>query len=296
VSADEVRKEHQLWAKIVERRYPLLQYSSLSAVTGLLLIGPFYFHSLDSLLIFCGGWSNFVAFYAILRVFKETQENSVRAVLLVQSFFLVLILAFDLERWLGPKWILGMVFIPIGLMMLRIGRQVFRAKPVPGDGQRGPTTAQLQAAWDSILPSFFLLVCLLLVLYTEPFMPKLGTGLHMLLSTCTRLPIAFIGARDQAYLNLLLIPLLYLVCDLIMSRSSKIAKISLPLDTVIFAVGIACCACGLANFRYGTSQSAVDPLNALFESGAAAAVLLLGNWVFTIYIERLEPKTKSGTA
>jgi hypothetical protein len=286
VSTDGGHKDNVRWRRLLEKRYLWLQYTSLSLITALLLIGPFYFGSLPALLIFCGGWSNFVAFYAILRAFKETTENRVRVVLAVQSFSLILILGFDLNRWLGREWLIAAAFIPVALMMFRIGRHVFRAKPVD--------TKKLEAAWDAIIPSFFLLVSLLVVINTGSIVITIRRVLIPLVASHIGLPAQFIEARDQVYLNLLFIPLLYLVSDLLTSRYSSVAKRSVPLDIIILVVGVACCSCGLASFLHAAPHSGVASVGVLFESGAVAAVLLLGNWIFTLYIDRIEP-TSPGT-
>jgi hypothetical protein len=272
-----------------------MQYASLSIVTGLLLIGPFFRVSLTELLIFCGGWSNFVAFYAMLRTFRETEENIVRAVLAAQSFILILILGFDLDRWLGREWLLTAAFIPVALMMVRIGRHVFRGKPGLKASKHIPTANEMDAAWDAIVPPFFLLLSLLVVINTEKIVHLLHTRLFPIVASHIGLPPAFLDARDHIYLHLLFIPVLYLGGDLLMRRYSPVAKRSVPLDVIIFVVGLACCSCGLASFRHAASTSTIGPVDGLFESGSVAAVLLLGNWIFTLYVEKFQPHSVGTT-
>ena len=146
----------------------------------------------------------------------------------------------------------------------------------------------LQAAWDAIIPPFFLLVSLLVVINTDSIVTTIRNAIIPFVASHTGLPSTFIDKRDHVYLHLLFIPLLYLASDLFTSHYSPVAKRSLRLDVIILVVGVACCSCGLASFLHAASHSAVPIDDALFESGAVAAVLLLGNWLFTLYIDRIE--------
>ena len=101
----------------------------------------------------------------------------------------------------------------------------------------------------------------------------------------------FIADRRIAWVHLVVIPLVYLVPDILLgtkklSRGKPIllSKESIPLDIMLLVTGVACM---LAGFM------ADQPL---FEQGASAAVLLLGNYVYVYYVRRLgkEPRKATG--
>lgn len=79
----------------------------------------------------------------------------------------------------------------------------------------------------------------------------------------------FIKDRFFSYLNLLIIPLLFLVPDVLNKEIIKKAKKSIPIDKGLVLVGILCFFAGI---------SARDPL---FEAGCSAAVLIISNYLYT---------------
>jgi hypothetical protein len=79
--------------------------------------------------------------------------------------------------------------------------------------------------------------------------------------------------RFAAYTHLLVIPLLYLVVDLLVDHADvPAAENSLTLDYGLVATGLACASAGFA---------AQSPQ---FEAGASAVMLLLGNYAYLIYV------------
>ena len=83
----------------------------------------------------------------------------------------------------------------------------------------------------------------------------------------------FIKDRFFSYLNLIIIPLLYLIPDILNKEIIEKAKKSIPIDFGLVLVGFLCFFAGLA---------ARDPL---FEAGCSAAIILLSNYFYTFILE-----------
>jgi hypothetical protein len=86
----------------------------------------------------------------------------------------------------------------------------------------------------------------------------------------------WIAERTHAWLHLLFIPFMYFIVDTLLKSHIETARKGLPLDRAILIVGIAC---AFAGFKVG---------NPLFEAGAVAAVLLLGNWIYVSYVHKVD--------
>jgi hypothetical protein len=222
---------------------------SLIAIVCILIASPWIPAEIEDTLILCSGLSNLVAIIDISRLPQLSQEGQPHRWVRV---------ALALELFL-LAWIIGADFGHI----------------VVNDD------------WRIVISCVMVLFTIFYVSFVErPNSVKIGllifglilsAALHTNAEAVGKLSYGmpkFVAERSHAWVHLLFIPVLYMVTDSLIRNHVPIAKRALILDVEILAVGVACAVAGLR----------AD--NPRFEAGAAAAVLLLGNWVYVSYIHK----------
>lgn len=209
--------------------------------------------SLEHLLLFIAGLSNAVAILDICRA-NEVRPPSkwYRAVLIGQLLLLAALLGFDAAQLVSGVFVIvaGLVLLVVTLFM--IGFSI---------DDEHPKTTRLQSG----LAFGFLAIGALIA---EVSNRHLGDWANAKL-----LQYNLQAETLNAYVHLVLVPILYLTVDFINRRWLGAAAASLSLDVGLVLIGLSCVGAGLA-----------DP-TPMFEAGASAVVLLLGNWVYVKYID-----------
>lgn len=222
---------------------------SLIAIVLILIASPWIPAEIEDTLILCSGLSNLVAIIDISRLPELSQEGR------------------------SHKWVRVALALELFLLAWIIGADFGHI--VANDD------------WRIIISCGMVLFTIFYVAFVErPSGVKIGLlifglilsgALHTNAEAVGKLSHnmpKFIAERSHAWVHLLFIPLLYTVIDCLIRNRVPIAKRALILDVEILAVGVACAFAGLK----------AD--NPRFEAGAAAAVLLLGNWVYISYIHK----------
>ena len=216
----------------------------------------------STIFIFCGGLVNLVAVIDISKVVFVSNYNVDRRVLLTsftQLLLLAIIIGIDTWLFLAEFYhlriiltLLLFVFLWYLLAFIRIDDGIKRA---------------------IFLFGLFIIFCIFLVpafidIFKQPLISLIES--YSLFFKNNKL---FILERIYSWLHLTFLPLLiYVIPDIIIRDKIIQSMNSLPLDWGIFFAGVACSGAGLV---------IKDPK---FESGACAAILILGNYIYSIYI------------
>lgn len=242
--------------------YFLLGASTVNlALSG--FVAPFFKKNLEEVFVLSSALANSIALLAISGIIYTVDFNSVhrikiRVLLTIETILFCAILSFDIQHFFGIKSIITML-IALGLAIVPVVTIAFTKKPYKYIG--GLVTALLFSISLYLMPA--------IIDKTKPFVFPLVKYLANLLTDADIVkPYNFVRLRINSLIHLIVIPLIYLTFDTYLSRFYNVLKKNLPCNTGLFVVGIGCT----------TAGSFVD--NPLFEAGAAAVIMLLGNWWF----------------
>lgn len=211
--------------------------------------------AVEALLVLCGSLTNLLAIFNIARQEKLETDRTVGIVLTVQIFFLSAFIGWSMLEVLpfeGPRLAvsLGITFgTPLALVIMKASTEKFRA---------GLQAALFMVVAMMVFPHLFLATQQFVARNFQHFAGGQLAG--------------FLGARLHAYSHLVCVPALYLLVDVLLRRKIPDARKSLSLDFVLVVTGVSLMLAGIAAYRLGSAEDFP-----LFEAGASAAVLLLGN-------------------
>lgn len=220
--------------------------------------------NVEHVLVFCGSLSNIVAIIGIagedgyLPSGQATAEQkTIRRWLTFQMFFLSLAIAWSYHQlsrdMFGPN---GTIVIAVVALLTTIFVLFRQTTDYIG----------IRTTCVTMIALVFFLTALLMT-------PLIGMFIDPLLGE-------YLRPRISPYIHLLGIPLLYFVVDARLGNLLRVAKDSFSLDSALLITGIVCCLAGAAVARLPSHDGRSALGSAIFESGSAAVVLLLGNWVW----------------
>ena len=235
----------------------------------LVFFSPKPLDDLQDLLIFCGGFANLAALTDTCSFFGRSDDKTVRTVFAAQLFIFAIILGFDAAKLLNRDLRLAVCVLAVLALF-------------------GMVIAQK----DSTNGSYIMLgLGIVLATYLAPEIgARIAMEIERLPMDINGMAVAFIGPRVHAWTHLLAIPALYLIVDSIVQSKVPAAKRALRLDRQVFTVGCACAAAGVAMaIAMSVSKNPVPvAAEGLFEAGSSAAILILGNWIYSSYVSEQE--------
>ncbi len=248
----------------------ILSYYWFILIIGILSTSFLYMDRLGIdflfILIFVGGLSNLAAINDISYNVYCNPNNGfgVKFALLVQLLVLSFLLGIDC--WLVFKN-QNLAIFKLGISLLLVIVIFVVSIIIPDDRLKG-------------ILAFIIFILIALWVYPDLF-PKIKDWCLKLIFGFfdkTNLPLTYIQIQKRiyAYIHLLFIPFLYLFIDFlnvkVFGSRMKGAEKSIPLDLGLALTGLACFFSGIV---------ANDPI---FEHGAAAAILIFGNFSYTLFI------------
>lgn len=263
----------QLSFRVIVYSLTLLAAFSILALIRLWLEIPSRPNQLEDILVFCGSLTNVMAMIAIAAQPYYFPDEEVIAANPTLDYKKV-------ELWLTFQMI-GLS-VALALALYKVSSAIFPTPyPIPILTGLGSFIAifaigNLIKSNATRRETFAVMVSLVFFLLALGMVPVLSLVRDEFVPVDHRW-WQFFEPRILPYIHLFFIPLLYLVVDGKLRATLTVANKSLRLDWALFWTGIVCVLCGLV-----ASDLMVAIGSALFESGAAAVILLLGNWVWLL--------------
>jgi D-alanyl-lipoteichoic acid acyltransferase DltB (MBOAT superfamily) len=213
---------------------------------------------IENLFVFAAGIANFYAILDLKNVAFDEKRNKVNRILLtLELFFFSAVLGVDIQLGLGfldnLLLILASCFVFVSLLYV-----------AGSDDPKEKLT---------FLVSVILLV---MSLYLFPAIIKLSAPVVNNLCGKYDLWTKVVHVRIYSWIHLFAIPLVYSIVDHRISKEDIKWKDFLFLDKTLLLVGLACMMSGFL-YAFLGMKNAVEPIKPLYEAGAAAVILLVGN-------------------